>query len=174
MSTSHQVTKADSCRAFGRLSTVVLKKIIGGIGVFFGFTGLAVGMVGLAEILQGIADGGTYGAMVFCWGLGAFSLRGGIRALKAADEPASPALAPARDPESIVLAIAAQGAGRVTVPEVAAKSRLTIEEATETLLALSKRAMAEAIVTEEGVVVYQIRGLLSVEQKANAIDILDS
>ncbi len=155
---------------------MALRTVIGTVGIVLGIMGVAVGMVGVGEVIQGVADGGTYGAMVLCFGLGAFAFRGGHKMLRGGDEEGRQALGPgsASDPESIVLALAAQGGGRVTVAEVAAKSALSIEQATETLLGLSKRGMADSIVTDDGVVIYQIPGLLSAEQKALATDILDS
>ena len=62
----------------------------------------------------------------------------------------------------------------MTVPEVAAQSRLSLDEATVAIGELTRRGMADSIVTEGGVVVYQIRGLLSVAEKASAVDILDA
>jgi hypothetical protein len=153
---------------------VILKQIVGAIGIFIGIACIGVSLVGLEEILTGVADGGTYGAMFFLVGVGGFSVAGGRRMLvDGAKGPKAIGPGEASDPESIVLALAAQGGGRVTVAEVAAKSPLTIDEASETVESLTRRGMADAIVTEGGVVVYQVRGLLSPAAKANAIDILE-
>ncbi len=148
---------------------------MGTVGVVLSIMGIMVGLVGVDEVVEGIADGGTCGAMLLCFGLCGFAFRGGLKALRGGETATPAALDPGGpgDPESIVLALVAQGGGLVTVPEIAAKSSLNLDQATETLLGLSNRGLADSIVTNKGVVVYQIRGLLSTEQKAVAVDILD-
>lgn len=155
---------------------MAFKKIAGSIGVVLGIMMIAVGMVGVGEIIEGVADGGTYGALFMCWGVGGYALAGSRRMLKEAREGSSAALGPgeASDPESMVLKLAAAGGGRVTIAEVAAQTPLSVDEATQAVATLSRRGMAEAIVIEGGVVVYEFKGLLSLEAKTGAVDILDS
>ena len=154
----------------------MLEKLGGTLAIVFGIIAVGVGLVGVGEVVSGVADGATWGAMFVCMGLGGFALHGGTKMLRAGSRSEPAALGPgsAQDPESIVLALAAHGGGRVTVPEIAAKSRLSVDEATVAIGELTRRGMADSIVTEGGVVVYQIRGLLSPAQKAEAIDILDA
>jgi hypothetical protein len=74
----------------------------------------------------------------------------------------------------VILALAAQEGGRVTLAEVVAKTPLGLEQAREALDELSRRNMASSIVTEDGVELFQIKGLLGPAQKLAARDILES
>ena len=72
--------------------------------------------------------------------------------------------------ERRVLRLAEQEHGRVTVPEVAARCTLTIEEAKTELDRLVLNQIAEIQVTTGGVLVYVFRGFLSDKDKARATD----
>lgn len=130
----------------------------------------AVAAVGVGEVIAGEATAASWGALILLVGFGTFSGVGAKRLLSAPTPKALPAV----DPESTVLAIAAAGGGRVTVIEVAAKSSLTIDEAESALTSLGARGLASSIVTEDGVVLYEIKGLLGPAEKRAAVDILDT
>lgn len=146
-------------RTFGGVVCVVLAVVA-----------FAVAMPGFAELFSGAANGGTYGALVFLLGSGSTASWGAYRLLRARRAPALPAA----DPTHVVLALAAREGGRVTVAEVAAKTHLSLQEARATLDELSRRDMASSIVTEGGVEIFQIKGLLGPAQKLAARDILDT
>jgi hypothetical protein len=147
----------------------VLRKLLGTVGGAFAIFCAAIATVGVGEVLAGEATAATWGTLVLLVGLGGFTASGAKRLLAA---PSRPAL-PGGDRDSAVLALAATEGGRVTIPEVAAKTTLTLDEAHQTLQDLSRRGLAESIVTEEGVVIYEIRGLLGPAEKQAAIDLLD-
>ena len=60
--------------------------------------------------------------------------------------------------------------GRVTIPEVAARCTMTVEESKEELDRLVLNEVAEIQVTETGVLVYVFPGFLSDKDKARATD----
>lgn len=72
--------------------------------------------------------------------------------------------------ERRVLRLAEQEHGRVTVPEVAARCTMTIEEAKTELDRLVLHQVAEIQVTASGVLVYVFHGFLSDKDKAGATD----
>ncbi|MCB9756413.1 MAG: hypothetical protein H6713_41365 [Myxococcales bacterium] len=130
----------------------------------------AIGAVGLVEILSGVADAGAYGAMVFLLGTGTFATIGARRAFKAAPEPKA---LPAGDAVGTVLALAAREGGRLTITEIAAKTPLSLSQAHAAMEELRQQNMLQSIITDDGVELFQIKGLLGPAEKAAARDILD-
>jgi hypothetical protein len=93
--------------------------------------------------------------------------RGGRRT----DPPGAPAPpADAAERERRVLRLAELERGRVTIPEVAARCAMTMEEAKEELDRLVLNEIAEIQVTANGVLVYVFPGFLSDKDKARATD----
>lgn len=125
--------------------------------------------VGLGEVLSGLATGSTYGALFFLAGVGSTASWGAWRCLRTSKRPAL------RDSDDIdlVLALAASEGGRVTLTEVAAKTTLNLLEARDALRELTSKNMATSIVTDDGVEVFHIKGLLGPGEKLAARDILD-
>ena len=74
------------------------------------------------------------------------------------------------DRERLILRLAEQEHGRVTVPEVAARCDLTIAESKATLDRLVMAQVATIQVTQGGVLVYVFPGLLSDDEKAQSKD----
>ena len=93
--------------------------------------------------------------------------RGGRRT-ESPGAPAPPANAAER--ERRVLRLAEIEHGRVTIPEVAARCTMTVEESKEELDRLVLNEVAEIQVTETGVLVYVFPGFLSDKDKARATD----
>lgn len=147
-----------------------MRTVGGVVCVIVALVAFAVAMPGFAELFSGAANGGTYGALVFLLGTGSAASYGAHRALRSRQAPALPA----SDSTHVVLALAAQVGGRVTLAEVVAKTPLSLEQARETLDDLSRRNMASSIVTEDGIELFQIKGLLGPAQKLAARDILDT
>lgn len=147
-----------------------MRTVGGVVCVIIALVAFAVAMPGFAELFSGAAHGGTYGALVFLLGTGSAASYGALRALRS--RGATPAL-PAPDATREILALAAREGGRVTVAEVVAKTPLGLEQAREALDELSRRNMASSIVTEDGVELFQIKGLLAPAQKLAARDILE-
>jgi hypothetical protein len=83
---------------------------------------------------------------------------------------ARPAATPEADRERRVLRLAEKERGRVTVPEVAARCDMTVEEAKAILDRLVVHDVAEIHVTDGGVLVYVFPGFLSDRDKAQARD----
>jgi hypothetical protein len=148
-----------------------MRTVGGVVCVIIALVAFAVAMPGFAELFSGAANGGTYGALVFLLGTGSAASYGAFRALRSGSPPAAP---PAADATRVILALAAQEGGRVTLAEVVAKTPLGLEQAREALDELSRRNMASSIVTEDGVELFQIKGLLGPAQKLAARDILES
>lgn len=131
---------------------------------------IATGVTGLVEVITGVADPGMWGAMVFLFGLGAGSTVGAVKLLR---PPRSKPQLPPADPTEAILSLAAAEGGRVTAIEVAAKTSLTLQQAQHTLKGLADQSLASSIVMEDGVELFQIKGLLPLEAKAQARDILE-
>jgi hypothetical protein len=72
--------------------------------------------------------------------------------------------------ERRVLRLAEREDGRVTVPEVAARCAMTMDEAKAELDRLVLQRVAEIQVTSDGVLVYVFRGFLPDRDKARATD----
>lgn len=81
-----------------------------------------------------------------------------------------PAATSEADRERRVLRLAEKERGRVTVPEVAARCDMTVEEAKALLDRLVVHDVAEIHVTDSGVLVYVFPGFLSDRDKARARD----
>ncbi len=131
--------------------------------------GVAAALVGLFSALcavVGVTDaaslGDAIGGGIFFSGISALSGWGAVSALR------EPKLLPGAI-EKIVLQLAAEGEGRVTAADLCRNSSLTLEQSTAELRLLA----ADSIVTEGGTVIYKIRGVLSLEEKRNAVDLLD-
>jgi hypothetical protein len=71
-------------------------------------------------------------------------------------------------PEQRILALASTEAGRVTVAEVAATCHLDLDDAKQELDKLVLKHAAQMEVTDEGVLVYELVGFLSDEEKERA------
>jgi hypothetical protein len=148
----------------------MLRKVLGvGSGVV-ALMCFAVAAVGIAEVIAGVPDPGTWGALVFTLGLGGGASVGAYRGLRAA--PSQAAL-PAVDPTQMILALAAREGGHVTAIEVAAKTSLTLAQAQAALDGLAGQNLVSSIVTEDGVELYRVKGLLAIDEKREARDILD-
>jgi len=83
--------------------------------------------------------------------------------------PAPPATAAER--ERRVLRLVEAEHGRVTIPEVAVRCGMTIEESKLELDRMVLHGVAQIHVTENGVLVYVFSGFMSDEEKAQAQDI---
>lgn len=95
--------------------------------------------------------------------------RGGGR--RGAGQPGSqPPPANEAERERRVLRLVEQEHGRVTIPEVAARCSMTIEESKTELDRLVLHEVAEIQVSERGVLVYVFPGFLSDKDKARATD----
>jgi hypothetical protein len=93
---------------------------------------------------------------------------GGSRGMGQPGSPPPPASAGER--ERRVLRLAEQERGRVTIPEVAARCHMTIDESKTELDRLVLHQVAEIQVTASGVLVYVFPGFLSDKEKARATD----
>jgi hypothetical protein len=158
-----------------------MRTALGVLCTIIAILAFAVGTVGLVEILSGLADAGGYGAFAFLSGIGGVSTWGAVRNFKAAraqalaaGAPGYAAIAAPVDPVKVVLELAAREGGRVTVTEVVAKTPLSLAQAHAALAELSTGELASSVVTEEGVEVFEILGLLAPAQKALARDMLDT
>jgi hypothetical protein len=158
-----------------------------------GALGIAIALVGglffvffMTELASG-GDGktqpGVYvGLIVFFGGVLAAGAYLGWRMLRpqpaasGASRPGSgqpgspPPLTNAAERERRVQRLAEQEHGRVTVPEVAARCHMTIDESKTELDRLVLHQIAEIQVTASGVLVYVFPGFLSDEEKARATD----
>ena len=107
---------------------------------------------------------------MFLLGLGGGGSAGAYYGLRA---PRAQAALPAADAVEVTLALAAKEGGRVTAIEVAAKTALTLPQAQAALKGLADQNLATSIVTDDGVELYQVKGLLALAEKLEARDILD-
>lgn len=148
----------------------MLRKVLGVGSGFMAVFAFAIAAVGLAEVIAGVADPGTWGALVFTLGLGGGASVGAYYGLRSAGTQAA---LPAGDPTQMILALAAREGGRVTAIEVAAKTSLTLSQAQATLEGLAAQSLVTSIVTDEGVELYRVKGLLAIGEKLEARDILD-
>jgi hypothetical protein len=98
---------------------------------------------------------------------------GGAARRRASQQATTPDDAPPATPaerERRVLRLAEAEHGRVTIPEVASRCTMTIEESKRELDRLVLSQVAEIQVTASGVLVYVFPGFLSDEDKARASD----
>jgi hypothetical protein len=134
----------------------------GGLMLLFSLT---IAAVGVTEIVQGKTTPGTYGALVLLLGLGttgAWLLRRGHQGLKDAEASQE------RGKEVALLkALASQG-GRATVAEICVKLDLRPSEAEALADQLARQGQLEVLVSPDGIVVYEARGLISSEEKRQA------
>lgn len=76
--------------------------------------------------------------------------------------------------EAELLRLAKQRGGSLTVAEAVAYCDLSRDEAEQRLDDLCKSGFAEVRVSQDGVLVYQFEGFLSLEQKSRAKGVLDA
>lgn len=152
-----------------RLGTVV-KRCLGVLSALISLFSLAMVGAAIGDIAAGDPDGTGLGIL---WGLTGFfvgtTALAGWGALKGLRD--SPRALGSVD--STILELAARSGGRVTATDIARTSDLSLEDGEAALAALVSRGWAEPIVTEGGVVIYQVKGMLGPQQKRDARDILD-
>ena len=145
-----------------------MRTVLGVVCALVALMAFGVSIVGFVEIVSGTATAGGYGAFGFLFGLGSLSTYGALRNLRPRKQRAI-----AADPTKHVLALAATEGGRVTAAEVVAKTPLSLPEARQALATLASHNMVTSVITEQGVEVFQVKGLLGPAEKASARDILD-
>jgi hypothetical protein len=149
-----------------------MRTVLGVLCTIMALMSFSVALVGLVEIVSGVATAGSYGAFGFLAGLGGLSSWGAARNFRRRRDRA--ALAAADDPAKVILQLAAVEGGRFTVTEVVAKTPLSLPQARTALAQMSQDNMLSSVVTEQGVEVFTVHGLLGPAAKAAARDILDA
>lgn len=76
--------------------------------------------------------------------------------------------------ETLVLKLATSHGGRLTAAEIAAETPLGLVDAKTTLDRLEQHGAAELQITPDGYMVYRFPHLLSADQKAEALDVLEA
>lgn len=132
------------------------------LGVASALVGLFSALCAVVGFTEAASIGDAIAGGIFFSGISALAGWGAISGLR------EPKLLPGST-EKIILQLAAEGEGRVTAVDLCRNSSLTLEESTAELRLLA----ADTIVTEGGTVIYKIRGVLSLEEKRNAVDLLD-
>ena len=142
-------------------------------GVFFGFLGLASLIFVFAAIgdLVGGGDGQTSTGIL----LGLLAFFSGTTAgsgLLAKRLWSGPRFEP-EDHESRLLALMRRKGGRVTLPEVSLELGIPTDDAKEALDHLVLNGVADTLVSDSGVLVFSVPGLLSDGEKMDAKGVLD-
>ncbi len=149
-----------------------MRGFLGILGVVIVMLSVTMMIAGFADLFSGEPDKAIginifmllmFGAITFC---GGWMAR--VNLFHKPDD-----LSPEQQ-ETLVLKLAQGHAGRLTAAEIAAETALGLVEAKTTLDRLEKHGAAELQITPDGFMVYRFPQLLTAEEKAAALDVLEA
>lgn len=143
--------------------------LLGALGVFIGLVSVLFVVVFVGQLIEGSRTerGVLVGLVVFFLGT---AVAGAALARKCFHRPPTAPPPTESELEQRILDFAKQAGGRVTVPEVAADCDLSLEDSKRLLDHFVLDEAADALVTDDGIMVYRFHGFLSPERKARARD----